>query len=361
MRLCYVADASSVHTQRWLTFFVKRGHEVHLISSKPADIEGVTLHPLPDLWSPLLSTLWGIKVTRSLVKKISPDVLHAHYVVKYGWLGAYANFHPFVLTAWGSDVLVVLNRSWIYRYLVRRALAKADLVTCDGEHLREPLVKLGLSEEKLRIVYFGVDTKKFSPGPRSEELLRGLGIPDSPIVISLRSLNPIYDVGSLVRSVPLVLKEVPEAKFLIFGKGSEESALRDLAKSLGVERSVRFMGSVANALLPQYLTSANVYVSTSLSDAGLAASTAEAMACALPVIVTDFGDNRKWVVDGENGFVVPLKDPEALAEKILYLLKNKDIRIKFGLKNRKIIETRNDYYEEMEKMENIYKTISNEV
>ncbi len=98
----------------------------------------------------------------------------------------------------------------------------------------------------------------------------------------------------------------------------------------------------------------DVYVSTSLSDAGLAASTAEAMACGLPVVITDFGDNRKWIEDGESGFIVPLKDPKALAEKIIYLLKNKDIRREFGMRNRKIIEEKNNYYREMEKMENSY-------
>jgi glycosyltransferase involved in cell wall biosynthesis len=101
----------------------------------------------------------------------------------------------------------------------------------------------------------------------------------------------------------------------------------------------------------------DVYVSTSLSDAGIAASTAEAMACGLPVIVTDVADNRDWVEDGDNGFVIPVKSPKLLAEKIIYLLKNENIRKKFGKSGRKIIEERNNYYKEMEKMENIYEKL----
>ena len=93
---------------------------------------------------------------------------------------------------------------------------------------------------------------------------------------------------------------------------------------------------------------------TFLEDAGLAASTAEAMACGLPVIITEFGDNRKWVEDDVNGFVVPLKDLKTLAEKIIYLFENEDVRMEFGMTNKKIIEERNNYYKEMEKMENIY-------
>jgi glycosyltransferase involved in cell wall biosynthesis len=78
------------------------------------------------------------------------------------------------------------------------------------------------------------------------------------------------------------------------------------------------------------------------------------MACGLPVVITDFGDNRNWVEDGVSGFIVPLQDPKALAEKIIYLLKNEGVRMKFGMRNREIIEDRNNYYKEMEKMENIY-------
>jgi len=176
-------------------------------------------------------------------------------------------------------------------------------------------------------------------------------------VISLRNLDPIYDVESLIRSVPWVLKEVPESKFLIAGKGSEEKRLRELAKSLGVSDNVKFVGFIPNKELPAYLNTVDVCVSTSLSDAGIAASTAEAMACGLAVIVTDVADNRKWVEDGVNGFVVPIKDPKSLAEKIIYLLRNEDIRNQFGKINRKIIEERNNYYKEMEKMEEVYKEL----
>jgi glycosyltransferase involved in cell wall biosynthesis len=104
-----------------------------------------------------------------------------------------------------------------------------------------------------------------------------------------------------------LLKEVPEAKFLLIEKGSQEEMLKGLAQSLGISDSVKFVGWVTPDELPHYLSSADIYVSTSLSDAGLASSTAEAMACGLPVIITDFGDNRSWIKDEENGFLIPLK------------------------------------------------------
>jgi glycosyltransferase involved in cell wall biosynthesis len=78
------------------------------------------------------------------------------------------------------------------------------------------------------------------------------------------------------------------------------------------------------------------------------------MACGIPVVITDFGDNYKWVKNDVNGFLVPLKNPDALAEKIIYLLKNPEVCRVFGEKNRMIIEEKNNFDEEMEKIEDLY-------
>jgi len=343
------------------------GHEVHVVSFESAQIQGATVHVLK---LPVLvrSATFPLKLLsiyrmRALIKRIKPDVLHAHYVTNYGLFGAFCNFKPFVITAWGSDVLVVPEArliSTIKSIIAKYTLKKADSITCDARHMKEAITRLGISPEKVNIIFFGVDTRKFSFGQKSRALRVQLGVDDSPTVISLRNLEPIYDIESLIKSVPLVLKEIPETKFIIAGKGSEERRLKELTKSLGVSDSVKFIGFIQNDKLPEYLNSMDVYVSTSLSDAGIAASTAEAMACGLPVIVTDVADNRKWVEDGVNGFVVPVKDSESLAEGIVCLLKNEDIRRRFGNINRKIIEERNNYYKEMAKMEDVYKKLVEE-
>jgi glycosyltransferase involved in cell wall biosynthesis len=191
----------------------------------------------------------------------------------------------------------------------------------------------------------------------SEKLKRKLGVLDLPVVISIRNLKPIYDVESLINAAPLVLKEIPEARFVILGRGSQEAYLKKLASSLGISTNVSFVGLVSHDELPQYLASSDVYVSTSLSDGGLAASTSEAMACGLPVVITDFGDNGKWVEDGVSGFLVPLRDPETLAARIVYLLQTKDDRIKFGQANRQIIEERNSYEREIAKVGKLYEEL----
>ena len=358
--ICYLGNAAAIHIQRWVNYFAEHGWKVDLITwhSPAKDFRihpDVSVHCI--LFPPHYIARYGalLEITW-LIRKIHPDIIHAYNIATFGILaglyGRLSGFKPIVLTALGSDILIDAKR--FKKRLIKYALKKADCITCDAEHMIEELISLGAEPKNIKLVYFGTDVQKFNPAQKSEKIREKMSSTDSPTVISLRNLEPLYDVGTLIKAIPIIRKEVPEAKFVIAGKGSQEAELKQLAKALDASDSVRFVGRIPNDKLPKYLASADIYVSTSLSDAGLAASTAEAMACGLPVVITDFGDNRKWVEDGVSGFIVPLKDPKSLAEKIIYLLKNEDISMRFGMRNRKIIEERNNYYKEMEKMGNIY-------
>jgi glycosyltransferase involved in cell wall biosynthesis len=294
---------------------------------------------------------------RKIIADIRPDVLHAHSVEDVALLGALSGFHPFVVTPWGSDVLVAPKESAIARWKVKYSLRKADLITCDAEHIKKPLVELQAAPEKINLIYFGVDVDKFKPGPKDLKIMKELDADGRPVVITSRRLDPNCDIASLVTAASAVLKDVPETIFIIIGRGAEEDNLKAQAEALGVSGNIRFIGWVPHDDLPRYLSSAHIYVSTALSDAGIAASTAEAMSCGLPAIITDFGDNGKWVEDGINGFLIPLQSPEVLASRILQLLKNGEERETFGKRNREIIEDRNNWPKEMGKMEKLYESL----
>lgn len=361
--ICYLANAASIHTLRWANYFTEHNWKVDLITWRPpgkdAEINAnIDVHRI--LFPPHYIARYGALLEIALlIRKIRPDIIHAHYISHFGILaglyGRLFGFRPIVLTAWGRYSLT--NSRGLHRQLQKLAIRRADCITCDAEHIKEPLMKLGADPKKIRVIYFGTDTRKFSPRPKSEKLKEQLGVCGSPVVISLRNLQPLYDVESLIKAVPLVLKEIPSVKFIIAGDGEQKEYLYNLATLLAISENIRFVGQIANDELPQYLNMADIYVSTSLSDAGLAASTAEAMACGLPVVITDFGDNRKWVEDNVNGFVVPLQDPETLASQIICLLRNKDDGIKFGQAGRQIIEERNNYEKEMVRMGDLYEML----
>jgi len=360
MKLCFLASANSIHSYRWIKYFADRGHEIHWISLQKNefdDLKNVKFYLLKQYPTKFLDIIFNTIPVKKLIKEIKPNILHAHYAGVNGILGALSGFHPFILTAWGSDILIA-GKIFLTKPLIKFALRKADLITCDAEHMKEAMIKLGAKPEKIKIIYFGVDTEKFSPGPKDEELIRKLGIENCPIVISLRNLEPIYDVETLIRAIPLVLKEIPSVKFIIAGKGSEEEKLKNLAKELKISESIRFVGWINHEILPDYLRIGDVYVSTSVSDS-TSVSLLEAMATGLILVVTDVGENRKILKNGENenGFLIPVKNSRILGEKIIFLLKNKEFREKIKEINIKVIQDQFNYYKEMGKMENLYKQL----
>jgi len=364
MRICYIAP-TGVHTMRWVKYFADAGHDVHLITSETApswDMDNVELHalrrfgPQTRAINYLINTLSLVFQFKRLLKCIKPDIIHAHYIMDISLLGAASGFHPFVVTAWGSDVLITPQQSRISRLIAEYVLKRADLITCDTEHMQPSLIELGTKPQKIHLIKFGVDIQKFKPAPKNDKLMRKLKISNSPTIISVRRLEPLYDIGTLIKSMAIVLKDIPEAKLVLLGEGSQELELKELSRSLGIADSVIFAGSVPEDVVPQYLTSADICVSTALSDAG-PGGIIEAMACELPVITTDFGDNKKWVEDGVNGFIIPPKNYEALGSKIIYLLKHDSARMKFGQISRPIIEERNNWEKEMGKMDELYKKL----
>ena len=97
----------------------------------------------------------------------------------------------------------------------------------------------------------------------------------------------MYDIKTIIYAAKIVLKEISYVRFILVGKGSLENELKKLVKDLEIDNFVNFTGFIDNQLLPSLISSSDIYVSTSLSDAGIAASTAEAMSCEVPVVISD--------------------------------------------------------------------------
>jgi glycosyltransferase involved in cell wall biosynthesis len=355
MRFCFLATADSVHSYRWIRYFAHKGHEIHWISLTPSSYPALPNTKFHDLsagtnkWVALARAAARI---RGLVRSCRPDIVHAHYAGSYGVLGALAGFRPFVLTAWGSDILFV-GQERLRGAPVRWALRKAQIITCDAFHMVEAIRRLGTDERKIKVIFFGVEVDRFTPGSADGGIVERWQARGRAVVISLRSLEPVYSIATLIEAVPAVVSAVPDVLFVICGGGSQERELKSLVHDRGLGRHILFTGRYANAELPEMLRSAQVYVSTALSDAGISASTAEAMACGIPVVVTNTGENDKWIHDGQTGFLVPAKASTALADRIITLLRDPALRARLGEEGRSVITTRNNYECEMEKMEAI--------
>ena len=220
--------------------------------------------------------------------------------------------------------------------------------------MRDELKKLNVPSDKINIINFGIDTKKFAKQERDFKILNKFNISSELTIISLRNFEPIYDIKTLIIAASIVLKKIPDVHFLLVGRGTLENELKKLVKAFGIENSVHFSGFVDKEELPSLLSSSDIYVSTSLSDAGIAASTAEAMSCEIPVIISDSAENDKWINNNVNGFLFSTKNSEQLAEILIKLIKDHELRIKVGKEGRNIIIKKNDYENEMKKVNDLY-------
>lgn len=369
MKLLFVGEAASVHTRRWIGYFASAGHEVHLATpaTSGAALEaGVLVHPYPriragshgrTLARNVLALPRQVLWFRRLLRLVRPDVVHVHYINEAALIAKLAGASPLVLTAWGSDVLIAPQRSRIRRIAVRGLVRTADLVTCDATHMRDRLLEFGAHAAKVPIVFFGTDTRRFNPAARDDAVRSLYAAPGQPLIISLRNLEPVYDIPTLIRAMPAIVQARPEVRLVVAGQGSLAMSLEALVRELRLENHVVFVGSVPQDRLPALLASCDAYVSTALSDAGLSASTAEAMASGLPVIVTEVGDNPGWVQEGRAGYVIPPGDPVALADRLLRLLGSPELRADMGQAGRSAIDQRNNFSREMARMETLYREV----
>lgn len=365
MKICFLATASSIHTQRCVRYFVNRGDEVHVISPGPFEegiIGGAKLYP-PNRFplrlgflSAAINLVQGVIQVRKLLKKIKPDILHAYYITDSGLWATLSGFHPCIIRAMGSDIFIVPKLYPFFRKVNEYVLRKADLVICDSEVLKKGILEQGCEEGKIRIISDGVDTQDLGPQKRDKGFKQSLGIAGAPAVISIRGLKPVYNVEMLIRAIPLILKEVPEARFIIGGEGYQKDYLQGLANSLGISGSTKFTGWIQHDDIPKYLASSDVYVSTSLSDSNSIALQ-EALASELAPVVTDIPGNREIINDGESGFIVPIGDYEMLAMRIVCLLKDKELRDRFGKASRELIRKKFEHQREMGKIELIYREL----
>lgn len=363
MKIVFLGDAAAHHLRRWSKYFADQGHEVHIITFNPDFLDGydpIQLHlvkkriPHPSLATRTLNLIPMIINFNRLIENISPDIIHSHSAAGYAWLTMLTGFHPFVVTPWGSDVLIDIQNSQLAKFFTKLALKKSDLITCDGINTKEVMVNLGVDSNKIILITFGVNINKFKQCSGDNHIREKYSWLNSKIVISTRTLNPVHNVETLIKAIPLVLKSHPNAKFIIIGHGSEQEYLMNLSRSLNIFNSIQFLGKIEEEEMISCLQASDIYISTSLSESGLAASTAEAMACELPVVNTDTGDIGLWIKDYSGGFIIPVKNPEILSEKIVYLLDHQDERICYGKNNRKIIEEKNNYFIEMDKMLKLY-------
>jgi len=231
------------------------------------------------------------------------------------------------------------------RQLLRRIADAVDVVTYLGDYTRDKLVQgLGPSVAgKMQRLAPGVDASVFRPG-LGDELRRELGLTDRPVIVCVSRLMPRKGQDVLIRALPTIQRQVPDATLLLVGGGPSRSRLSTLAEQTGVSRSVVTTGSVPWLSLPSYYGAGDVFAMPcrtrlgGLDVEGLGIVFLEAAGCGLPVVAGDSGGAVDAVIDGVTGVVVDGRSTELVADSVTRLLLDPARATEMGSEGRRWVQ-----------------------
>ncbi|MBS4190236.1 glycosyltransferase [Bacillus sp. FJAT-49705] len=327
MKVLILAPSKSIHTHKWALFYKNKGINVkvvtfsdHYSEENAKEIDTITL---PKLLPGKLSYISSVFALKKILKQFQPDILHAHYVSSYGFIGALANYKPFYVSVWGRDIFQFPQQGSVNRKIVEYTLSKADVI-CSTSHIMAKETNK-YSGKKIFVTPFGVDMEKFRPIP-------GVKSDDEITIGTVKALEDKYGIGDLIHAFASIHSSKKNAKLLIVGDGKQKDEYIQLTRDLNIDHVTSFTGRVPNDKVPEYINKMDVFGVPSTEDSesfGVAA--VESMACGVPVVVSNVGGLPEVVLEGKTGYVVPKENSQELAKAILSLIENKEKSTGMGL------------------------------
>jgi glycosyltransferase involved in cell wall biosynthesis len=259
---------------------------------------------------------------------------------------------PFIVTIHGSDLRLATEKSKFLRTIFVWICKKARHITCVSKVQEEEIKRMEIEKRRIWTFPMGIDESFLEAGKCREKNANG----QPRTVISNRSLLSLYNVSLLIKAIPMVLKEEPDTQFLIAGDGPERESLEQEANELSLGSNVRFLGRIPHEKMPNLLSQADIYVSTSLHD-GTSVSLLEALGSGAFPVVTDIPSNREWISDGENGFLVPADEERVLARRIIEAIRDRSLVEEAIQKNLRLVTEKVLWPTTIEKTRKIYEEI----
>ena len=314
----------------------KRGHKVHVLTQ--ADVEQLNdskgkkfyIHSIKVHHIPFLGIIiFWIRILFAL-KKIKPDIVHAQNL-EMGVGGILAKFFlkkPYVVYGRGTDVY----SPWLFKNTISKIIIKnAGAVIALTEDMKQKMNKI--YKRDIIVIPNGLDILKFN-NLLKENIRKLMKISnDEKIIIFVGRLHPVKGIEYLIKALELIRQKNAKTKLIIVGDGEEMERLEKLVKELNLTNNVMFVGRISNEDIPKYMTLSDVLVLPSLKE-GFPITLLEAMASGLPIIATNVGGVPEIIKNGENGFLVEPKNPEAIAEKVLLLFENNELYKQIVEKNK---------------------------
>lgn len=293
--------------------------------------EGLDLIPLVPRHEADFAAGWRFS---RILRHERPDIVHAHdpHGVTMASIGiSMSRLDPAPRLVAARRVDFPLKGHAFSRWKYKQV----DLFICASEAIRRILLHQGVEPARAITIHEGVDLGHIDAAPVAA-LHKELWLPhDAPLVGNIGALVPHKGQRDLVEAAALVVRRVPDARFVIAGEGELRPALEQQIRHLGLEKHVLLTGFRADVL--SLLKAFDVFAMSSVTE-GLGTSVIDAMACRRPVVSTRAGGLPELVIDGETGQLVPVGDAGAMAAAIVALLKDPSRRERYGAAGRARVE-----------------------
>lgn len=308
----------------------------------------------------------GARKMISEVRRGGYDLVHAHWVVPNGamalpaaWLGGV----PLVVSLHGSDVFLS-EKKLLFRQAARLAFRRAAAATACSDDLAERSQRLG-APYRPRTIPYGVDTEQFrGPSDESVKLRKKLGLSaDQPMVLAVGRLVHKKGFEVLVDALPYLVAAYSDLRVVIAGSGDLERSLSERAAQAGVGENLMLVGNVLRNELPAYYGAATVTAVPSMHDDagnvdGLPNVMLEALASGSPIVASAVAGIPQAVSRGKEALLVPERDPKALADSILELLRSPEQRNALGTRAREKARSVFDWGRVGEQFEDVFRTVT---
>lgn len=297
-----------------------------------------------------------LRQLKGLLRRVGPVVVQSGPLDTCSTMIGHLDWHPSLVTSWGSDVLQMKPETGLSPSTVEYAVKRADAVLCDSkavERKLRPLIPFG--PDLLERFPWGVDLEKIHPDARARrDERKRLGWERHQIVLSARAWHPGYDTDVAVRAFALAAAKVAKLRLLLLGSGQLRKEISDLIETLGVADKVIRPGYVDEGQVLNAMQAADLYLCCTPTD-GSSVTLLQAMAIGLPVTVTNNAGNREWVTQSRNGFLAEAGNIAGFAEAIAMVLDaGPQTRAEMGHLSRRRVEKNANWAENSERLLRLY-------
>ena len=320
-------------------------------------------------WRELLDAFRQVRIERfaaELVRRERLALIHSFFAWPGGFGGVLAKRDtgvPLVAGLRGADVNTMPERNYggrrnrLFDAAMRAMLGQADATVSVSDFIRRRAIALGADPAAARVILKGVHLEMFRiPSDKSADRA-ALQVGADPLILAVAGLVPIKGLRDVLDALARVRAGGRRFSFVVCGEGGEKTALEQHAAQLGLADCVVLAGKVSRAEIGTYFRAADLFVHGALIEAS-GNVLLEAMASGLPIVCTDAGGPAEYVLDGECGFVVPVGDSAAMADRIITLLDDEAMRRRFGQEGRRRAEEFLSYDRMIDEVIDLYTAVA---